>query len=297
MSGAVSTACRIGCQGWAHQPWVGRFFTAGARREDFLPQYASVFAAVEGNATFYALPPVETVAKWAEEAPAQLRFCFKFPKTISHERRLVDARAETAEFFARVAPLGPRLGTFFLQLHESFGARGLPALEAYLRGLPKEFAYAVEVRHADFFDHGPHEQALTDLLGGLGVDRVTFDTRGLIASDATDEITAGAKRRKPRTPVRFTATGRRPFVRFVGDPDVAKNIPALREWADQVARWIGDGRTPYFFAHHPDDTYAPHVAREFQRLLHERTATVPAPAAWPVEQEPPPPRGDQLSLF
>lgn len=297
MNGAVSTACRIGCQGWAHPPWAGRLFSATARREDYLPQYASVFAAAEGNATFYGLPSADTVRKWCDEAPAHFRFCFKFPRVISHDRRLVDARPETDEFFARVAPLGTRLGPFFLQLHQSFGVGELPVLEACLRRLPREFTYAVEVRHAGFFDGGRNEQTLDELLGALGVDRVTFDTRGLFASSATDGATMDARRRKPRVPVRFTATGRRPFVRFVGDPEVERNVPALREWAEHMARWIGDGRTPYFFAHHPDDTFSPQLARRFQQLLHERLPTVPSPAAWPGEQEPPPPRGDQLSLF
>ncbi|MEJ1972304.1 MAG: DUF72 domain-containing protein [Lacunisphaera sp.] len=75
---------------------------------------------------------------------------------------------------------------------------------------------------------------------------------------------------RPRSPVRFTALGKRPFLRFVGDPVVEKNRELLAEWAGHVARWIGEGRTPWFFAHHPDDLHAPAVARIFQQLLHER---------------------------
>lgn len=278
-------ACYIGCQGWAHPPWVGRFFTTGARREEFLPQYAAVFGAAEGNATFYALPPVETVARWAEEAPGPFRFCFKFPRDISHERRLVGAEAETAAFFRRVEPLGARLGPFFLQVHASFGADDRPVLERYLRALPRDFSYAVEVRHADFFDRLGQEPVLDRLLADLGVDRVNFDTSVLMASPAHDEATREAKRKKPRVPVRMTATGTRPFVRYVGDPDLERNRRPLEDWAARVARWIAEGRTPYFFAHHPDDTYAPDVARLFQALLHERCPAVPAPAEWPRERE------------
>lgn len=281
----MSPVVRIGCQGWAHPPWVGTFFTRGARREDFLPQYASVFGAAEGNATFYGLPSAETVRRWGAEAPADFRFCFKFPKTISHERRLVGAGAETRQFFERVAPLGERLGPFFLQLHQSFGRRELPALEAYLRALPKEFQYAVEVRHRDFFDEADGERAVNGLLGTLGMERVCFDTHGLFASAAKDEATLAARQRKPRLPVRFTALGSRPFLRFVGDPSVEHNAALLMPWADQVARWIGEARTPWFFAHHPDDRHAPAVARIFQRLLHERCPQVPPPPTWPVERE------------
>ena len=293
---------RIGCPVWAHTPWVGRFFTAEARREDFLPQYASVFGTAEGNATFYGLPSVDAVARWAMEAPEDFRFCLKFPRAISHDAQLVGAGAgngaETRQFFERITPLGDagKLGPFFLQLHQSFDARKLAVLREFLDTLPKAFTYAVEVRHMDFYDEAANERALNDMLGERGVDRVIFDTRGLFASKGTDEATLDAKRRKPRMPVRFTATGRRPFVRFVGDPEVAKNDAALDAWADVVAQWIAEGRTPYFFTHHPDDIYAPELGRRFQRMLHARApAQVPAPPAWPCELAPRAP--EQLGLF
>jgi len=292
----MSAQVYIGCPVWAHAPWVGKFFTREARREDFLRQYASVFGATEGNATFYGLPSVETVRKWRAEAPAGFRFAFKFPRTVSHDRRRVGADAETREFFARLAPLGERLGPFFLQVHPSFGVSELPVLTAYLDALPKEFAYAVEVRAPEFFDGGAGERALEEVLATRGVDRVVFDTRGLFAAKSDDELTIDAKRKKPRVPVRFSATGRRPFVRFVGDPHIAANTGLLDEWSGQVATWIAEGRTPYFFVHHPDDAHAPALARLFQQRLHARCAAVPEPAPWPAERE----RADepeQLGLF
>lgn len=292
----MSPVVRIGCQGWAHPPWVGTFFTREAKRHDYLPQYASVFGAAEGNATFYGLPPPAVVQKWCGEAPADFRFCFKFPSRISHDLRLVGAEGATREFFGRVAPLGERLGPFFLQLHQSFGPRELPALEAYLRALPREHTYAVEVRHRNFFDEGEGERTMNELLGSLGIERVSFDTHGLFASPARDEATLAARQRKPRTPVRFIALGKQPFLRFVGDPVVEKNRALLAEWAGHVARWIGEGRTPWFFAHHPDDLHAPAVGRIFQQLLHERCPQVPPPPVWPVEREAKA-QGEQMDLL
>lgn len=259
-----------------------------------MAQYASVFNAVEGNTTFYALQPPATIRKWCDEAPAHLRFCFKFHQDISHKLRLVGAEAATRGFFERLAPFGERLGPFFLQLHDSFGGKELPALEAYLRGLPRDFRYAVEVRHKDFFDQGAKEQAFDELLGELGLERVNFDTRGLFA--AGSEGARPAQEKKPRVPVRFTAVGQQPFIRFVGDPVVAHNRALLDEWAGHFARWIGEGRTPWFFAHHPDDTYSPQVARLFHGLLRARVPTLPAPPVWPAEKEAAR-RGEQLGLF
>lgn len=287
---------RIGCPVWAHAAWRGRFFTAAARREDFLPQYASVYGAAEANPTFYGLPSAATVARWSEEAPEDFRFCFKFPRTITHECRLVGAERETAEFLGRLAPLGGRLGPFFLQVHASFGAAQLRDLATYLAVLPREFSYAVEVRAPEFFAGGAEERDLDALLAEQGVDRVNFDTRGLFSSVATDEFTLDARRKKPRVPLRTTVTGKRPFVRFVGDPEVPRNAALLDAWAVVVADWLRSGLSPYFFTHHPDDTEAPGLARDFQRRVHAVCPEAGAPAPWPAEREVPVDSG-QMDLF
>ncbi|OYT94162.1 MAG: hypothetical protein CFE49_19740 [Pseudomonas sp. PGPPP3] len=291
----MKSAFYLGCQGWAHAPWRGIFFTQAAQRDEFLPQYAGVFHAVEGNTTFYALPPTDLVARWAEEAPAHFRFCFKFPKEISHERQLVGAEAETRQFFERLAPLAERCGPFFLQLHDRFGANRMETLRTYLAGLPREFSYAVEVRHTDFFDGAAKEAAFDAMLGELGMDRVNFDTRVLFKSVANDAATLEAQRKKPRVPVRFTAVGARPFVRFVGDIEIAKNEAAITQWAEVCARWIAEGRTPHFFVHHPDEAGAPALGRMFQAKLHALAPAVVAPPLWPCEREPRP--AAQLDLF
>ena len=83
---------------------------------------------------------------------------------------------------------------------------------------------------------------------------------------------------------------------FVGDPDVGRNRELLTPWAGHVARWIGEGRTPWFFAHHPDDLHAPAIARIFQELLHERCSQVPPPTQWPIEKERAA-QGEQLGLL
>lgn len=304
-------AVRIGCPVWAHAPWAGRFFTAEARREDFLPQYTSVFGTAEGNATFYGLPSPATVARWAEEAPDSFRFCFKFPKTISHETQLAGPGAGdgplTREFLGRLAPLGPRLGPPMLQLHASFGSARLGVLREWLARLPATgpvdggaAPVTVEVRHPEFFAGGAAEDDLHAALTSAGAERCVFDTRGLFAAKiAPDDAAAlDAVRRKPRVPARFVALGKHPVARFVGDPDLDKNHARLDEWAAVLARWLDEDREPYFFAHHPDDILAPELGRRIQTRLHAlRPAKVPAPPAWPCELAPRRAEPEQLGLF
>lgn len=305
----IHGSVRFGCPVWAHAPWVGRFFTRTARREDFLPQYASVFGAAEGNATFYGLPSPATVTRWAVEAPDSFRFCFKFPKTISHETQLIGPGEGDGpfvrEFVARLAPLGPRRGPFMLQLHASFGPSRLPVLRKWLARFLKAAgcdapAVAVEVRHAEFFAGGAAEDDLHATLAAAGAERCVFDTRGLFAAKIApdDPASLDAVMRKPRVPARFTAMGKQPVARFVGDPDLEKNGALVDEWARVLARWLDEGREPLFFVHHPDDAHAPELARRFHARLHAlRPERVPAPVSWPCEAAPAPRETEQLGLF
>lgn len=273
---------RIGCPIWSNRDWAGRLFSADARAADFLPQYAAVFDTVEGNNTFYGLPAAATIQRWLEQTPARFRFCFKFPRAISHDARLRHAGRETGDFLTRMAPLRARLGPLFLQLPPSFGGGALDTLLAYLDALPDDFDYAVEVRHADFYAKGAHERRFNRALAERGIDRVVLDSRALFSVDAAaaDADTRGAQRKKPRVAARVVALGPRPLIRFIGHPDIAANDAFFTPWVDKLAEWIDDGREPYLFAHTPNNRYAPELCALLRERLAARLGLGPAPA-WP----------------
>jgi hypothetical protein len=58
---------------------------------------------------------------------------------------------------------------------------------------------------------------------------------------------------------------------------------------------IKEGRTPYFFVHHPDDGLAPAMARSLHRRVYEREPAVGEPPTWPSEKDRSP--AAQLDLF
>lgn len=271
----------LGCPQWALKAWTGTFYPAGARSRDFLGLYSRRLNTVEGNTTFYATPSADTVARWRDETPVGFKFCLKFPRAISHDRRLRDAQAETAEFIARLEQLGDRCGPAFLQLPPTFSARGLPTLAAYLDALPAPASglrFAVEVRHPDFFG-GPAEAALDEALAQRQVARVLYDVRGLRAAEPADQATRVAQAKKPDVPVRFTRTTDFAFVRYISFPVVEENGPWLDEWAAHVSAWLAAGEAVFFFCHNKNDYYSPWLARDF----HARVAArVPLPAlpAW-----------------
>ena len=276
---------RLGCPIWACPSWRGSLYSPRASPKDFLREYSQVFGCVEGNSTFYALPPLETVDKWREATPDGFHFCFKFPKAISHERRLVGVDRETEAFFARMERLPNRLGPLLLQLPPTFGPRDLPYLDRYLEALPRTYRYAVEVRHPSLFAK-PHEAHLDAMLQAHGVARGLMDTRAIHAAAPKDPTTIVSQGRKPKVPLRTNVTARTPFVRIVGQNDVRATTGYLDEWAITAAEWLKRSWSPYIFLHAPDDYYAPRQARAFHFLLRRRRPELPEMTAWPGELQP-----------
>lgn len=267
---------RIGCPVFAFAGWRGNLFPADARADRFLHHYARVFRCVEGNSTFYGLPSAETVARWCDQAPQDFRFSFKVPREITHDRGLVDADVPMRIFLKRIAPLGARGGPLLLQLGPSFGATQLPALKNFLATLSSEQGCAVEVRHPDFFASGAAEDDLHELLKRAGVERACFDTTTIHGLSPQDSSTQLAQTRKPRLPRRAVALGLQPLIRIVGE-NAQRQAPGLIDfWAQQLAQWMQQGRTPMVFTHTPDDFYCPAFANQLNEAVRALLPTMPA---------------------
>jgi uncharacterized protein YecE (DUF72 family) len=265
----------LGCPGWGLKSWVGKLFPAGTKHTEFLERYAEVFNTVEGNTTFYALPSPETVARWRASVPATFRFCFKLPRTVTHEGPLQPNHPALADFLARIAPLRDVLGLVFIQLPAHLGPAELTQLAAFLDALPTELRYAVELRHPGFFTDAT---TIDDLLGERGIDRVIMDTRGIHSSRSLRF--AEVRDRKPNLPVIPRATASHPFVRCVPHEDWDATLPFVETWPPHLAAWIALGKQPYFFMHSPDDIDAPDFAYRFHAMLRAHAAVGELPP-WP----------------
>lgn len=253
----------LGLPQWFHADWP---FTP--RSGDALAHYSRHFDTVEGNTTFYGLPRADTVTHWREVTPAHFQFCFKFPRAISHEAELQHCASETAEFLDRLSPLASRIGVLWLQLGPRFGPGNLGALEHYLAQLPKDFHYAVEVRHPAFFNKGEDERRFNRMLADAGVNRTVFDTRTLFAHPADDPDSREALAKKPRVPTHAVATADRPMVRFISPKDTSLADDALAHWATVLLRWHREGKDPFVFLHTPSCAEAATLARQLSSALH-----------------------------
>lgn len=289
----------LGCPAWSTSDWIGTVFHSQTETCNLLREYSRIFNTVEGNTLFYALPPLATVERWMAEAEDGFRFAPKFPKAISHERRLKDAQAETSAFLKVLEALshGDRLGVSFLQLPPSFNINGLETLSRFLKSLPKEFSFAVEPRHVSWYDQAENEKRLDDLLESHGIDKVIFDTRPLFSQEADDSAERDAMERKPQTPVRRTALAKHPILRFIGRNDPLKNEPWIKEWAPIINKWMLEGRRPYVFAHAADDANAPFVARRMHEQINKLNPLMPQLPEFERDRKGPAQELEQLDLF
>jgi uncharacterized protein YecE (DUF72 family) len=279
----------VGCAMWSHAPWLGRYLPPPLSPRDRLQAYATWANAVEGNTTFYATPACATVQAWAGQTAPDFRFVLKLPRLVTHEARLrAGAAADDPlrAFLAAIEPLGPRVHALWIQLPPSFGPDGLSTLAGFLRRLPREHRYCVEVRHPAFFADPSSEQQLERILGGAGAEWVTFDTTVLFGSPPRTDAEREAWTKKPRLPRRPRALTSRPVVRYLGRDDAGRTAAGWAPWLDTVAAWLREGRSPTVFIHTPDNVEALGLARQFH---DEVRALVPGvdPLAEPVPAGPP----------
>jgi len=159
---------RIGTAGWA-LPAQHRhnFPTDGSS----LGRYSARLNAAEINSSFHRPHRRATYERWAAETPDDFRFSAKLPKSVTHEKRLVDCDEPLASFIDEVSGLGGKLAILLVQLPPKLAFEPAVA-EAFLAGLSTATParIACEPRHPSWFE-GP----ANDMLAGLRIARVVAD--------------------------------------------------------------------------------------------------------------------------
>lgn len=167
-SPAGAARCLVGCAGWTLPRDAQSTFPAEGTH---LQRYAARFPAVEINSSFHRPHRASTWARWAQSAPPGFRFCAKLPRTITHERRLVDADDALATFLAEAGGLDDGLACLLVQLPPSlqFDAAAADGFFASLRARTN-VAVVCEPRHPTWFSGDADE-----LLARWKVARVAAD--------------------------------------------------------------------------------------------------------------------------
>jgi uncharacterized protein YecE (DUF72 family) len=142
----------VGCSGWSYTAWQGPFYPSDMKNSHWLEFYSKVFDYVEIDSTFYNIPSILTVKKWLKKTQDNFRFTAKFPKVITHDKRLKNVNNELELFFKAISPLYEKTLALLIQLPPSMEImEGLQRLRELVHILDNRFRYAVEVRHHSWF--------------------------------------------------------------------------------------------------------------------------------------------------
>lgn len=142
----------VGCSGWSYTSWRGPFYPSNINNTGLLKYYSHVFDYVEIDSSFYRTPNVFTVSNWVKRTPKNFKFTAKFPRVITHDKRLKDVDKELEQFFEAIGPLSNKTLALLIQLPPSLQIlEGLESLRELVRELDTRFRYAIEVRHRSWF--------------------------------------------------------------------------------------------------------------------------------------------------
>ena len=99
-----------------------------------------------------ARPNPFMVKNWYKRTPDNFRFTAKFPKVITHDKRLKNVEKELEYFLESISGLEEKILALLIQLPPSLGiTEGLEGLREIVPELDKRFRYAVEVRDSSWF--------------------------------------------------------------------------------------------------------------------------------------------------
>jgi uncharacterized protein YecE (DUF72 family) len=255
----------VGTSGWQYRDWRGVLYPPGVPQRRWLEHYASQYATVENNGTFYRLPARETFADWRARTPDGFVMTVKASRYLTHVRRLRDPAEPVARMLAAAAGLGPRLGPVLLQLPPT-----LHADPAALSACLAEFGSArgpdgariqvvVEPRHGSWWTGEVRE-----VLAAHGAALCWADQLGRPVIPLWRTAGWGY--------LRFHQGAAQPWPRYGGQ--------ALRSWLDRLAAAWPDEATVYVYFNNDPGGAAIADSAAFARLARQAGRSVsPTPGA------------------
>ena len=244
----------IGCTKWGNKGWLGRLYPPNTKEKQFLNEYAKQFNTLELNASFYTIPKPEDVKRWREQVEERpdFRFCPRFPQSITHIRRLMNAEVQTAQFYEAINGFGDKLGALMLQLGDNFSPKSFDALKNYLEALPKTTPVFLEVRNKNWFADQQTRQQLFDILHESKIGAVITDSAGR------------------RDCVHMELPTPHTMIRFVGSNLHPTDYTRADAWVQRIKSWKEKGlQTVWFFVHQLDENNSPEMCDYIIKQLNK----------------------------
>jgi uncharacterized protein YecE (DUF72 family) len=239
MSGQV----RIGTSGWQYRDWRGPVYPQSMPQRRWLEHYASLFATVELNNSFYRLPTHDLFTRWGATTPDDFCFAVKASRYLTHVRRLREPADAVRLLLDRAAGLGAKLGPILVQLPPHFPC-DVGRLDATLAAFGPAHRVCVEVR-----DDRWHDDRVYEVLSSHGAALVWWDRRG-----------------RRGTTVR---TADWCFLRLhegTASPPPSYGRRALESWCTRLEEAFGADPDAWVFFNNDPGAAAPRDATAFARL-------------------------------
>ena len=218
----------IGCSGWSYEGWKGNFYPKDMENKDYLTYYSKFFRFVEVDSTYYRIPSRSSVRGWKDKTPEDFKFSLKFPKVITHEKKLEDVVKPLSILFYSLEPLIDKTLTLLIQLPPFLSEKkGLNPLQGMIRHLDKRFRYSLEVRHSSWFNDNLYDLLKENDISLVWSVRDKLQSPSIVTSD--------------KVYIRFIgdrSISERDFGKIVRDrkKDMLEYIKKVRETQDENSR-------------------------------------------------------------
>ncbi len=233
----------VGCAKWGRPEWVGKIYPPKTKEKDFLQYYVEHYNSIELNATHYKIYGAQAIEKWKEKANGKdFLFCPKMYKGITHFGKLTGKDFITTEFLRGILAFEEHLGPMFVQVSDAYSPKRKDELFEFLRLLPKDVQFFLEVRHPDWFSVPDMNKELFETLHELNIGAVITDTAGR------------------RDCAHMHLTIPKTFIRYVGNSLHHTDNTRIDAWVERMKYWLSKGINDiYFFMHMHDEATSPEL--------------------------------------
>jgi uncharacterized protein YecE (DUF72 family) len=233
----------LGCAKWGRTEWVGKIYPPKTKEKDFLQHYVQHYNSIELNATHYKVYGEGGIKKWTEKAAGKdFMFCPKMYQGVTHRGSLKGKQFITNEFFRGIVAFEKNLGPIFVQVSDAFTPKRKDELFDFLKSLPTDLQFFLEVRHPDWFGAADIRNEMFSVLKELNIGAVITDTAGR------------------RDCAHMHLTIPKAFIRYVGNSLHASDYTRCDAWIGRMKFWLDKGLEElYFFMHMHDEATSPEL--------------------------------------